>query len=159
MTSSRTKRSTKARSPKSDKRCKDCDAEGITTTRKASYPGPRCHTHNQRFKAKRKSRSHSQRVEDTYSISPEQYWAIYEAQGGRCAICQRATGARRKLSVDHDHACCNGPRSCGKCVRGLLCGPCNRDVLGHLRDSTDALQRAIDYLATPPARGVLTSNT
>jgi hypothetical protein len=72
---------------------------------------------------------------------------LYEAQGGRCYICQRATGARRRLAVDHNHAT-------GE-VRGLLCKPCNRDVLGHLRDNTEALQRAIDYLTNPPARRVL----
>ncbi|MGH7867573.1 MAG: endonuclease domain-containing protein, partial [Candidatus Dormibacteraceae bacterium] len=36
-----------------------------------------------------------------------------------------------------------------------LCKPCNRDVLGHLRDDPAALQRAIDYLTNPPARAVL----
>jgi hypothetical protein len=36
-------------------------------------------------------------------------------------------------------------------VRGLLCSTCNSRVLGHLRDSTEALERAIDYLHNPPA--------
>lgn len=27
--------------------------------------------------------------------------------------------------VDHDHTCCPGERSCGKCVRGWLCRSCN----------------------------------
>jgi hypothetical protein len=28
--------------------------------------------------------------------------------------------------VDHDHACCQKKnRSCGKCIRGLLCHTCN----------------------------------
>lgn len=40
-------------------------------------------------------------------------------------------------------------------MRGLLCKPCNRNVLGHLRDEVQALMRAIDYLTTPPARAVL----
>lgn len=137
------------------KRCKDCEAEGIRTRRVAKYPGPRCSTHHRATRKKRKDYSHQTHVEETYGISYEQYWEIYKAQGGKCAICQRANGTRRKLSVDHDHSCCNGPRSCGKCVRGLLCRSCNRNVLGHLRDSVDALQRAVDYLERPPAKRVL----
>lgn len=94
--------------------------------------------------------AHGRWVLQTYGITSEQYWALYEAQGGVCAICQRAKGtARRKLSVDHNH-------KTGE-VRGLLCGPCNRDVLGHLRDDPAALRRGADYLENPPARRVLTS--
>src|SRR4029077_2130187 len=29
------------------------------------------------------------------------------------------------LAVDHDHNCCPGAHSCGKCIRGILCGTCN----------------------------------
>jgi hypothetical protein len=28
---------------------------------------------------------------------------------------------KETLVIDHDHACCSGRRSCGKCVRGALC--------------------------------------
>ncbi|GGU45702.1 endonuclease VII domain-containing protein [Lentzea flava] len=104
----------------------------------------------------RRERDRSARIERTYGISEAQYQAIYRAQGGVCAICRRAKGnGRVRLSVDHDHTCCPGSTSCGKCVRGLLCKPCNRNVLGHLRDEVQALMRAIDYLTTPPAQAVL----
>jgi hypothetical protein len=49
-----------------------------------------------------------------------------------CEVC----GTTERLTVDHDHACCPGPRSCGKCVRGRLCGACNT-ALGSLRDDPD----------------------
>lgn len=92
------------------------------------------------------------RAQKIYSLAPGMYAKLYESQGGTCAICQRATGARRSLSVDHDHSCCAGKESCGKCVRGLLCGGCNYKILGHLRDDVESLQRAIDYLNDPPAK-------
>lgn len=69
-------------------------------------------------------------------------------------MCRRAKGIRKRLPVDHDHACCPGPIGCRDCVRGLLCTRCNR-LLGHLRDDTTAFQRGIDYLTSPPARAVL----
>lgn len=129
------------------KRCKDCVVEGITTQRKASYPGPRCFTHHRAFKNKRRVYNHTEHIGKTYGITGEEYQAIYEAQGGKCYICQRATGAKRKLAVDHDH-------DTGY-VRGLLCKMCNYRVLGHLRDDTESLQRAIDYINNPPAFRVI----
>lgn len=130
-----------------NKRCKDCIRDGVKTHRKASYPGPRCATHHREFKKQRRDYNHSDHINKTYGITAEEYQRIYEAQGSKCYICQRATGARRKLAVDHDHGT--------GFVRGLLCKPCNYKVLGHLRDDTEAFQRAIDYINNPPAFGVI----
>lgn len=98
-------------------------------------------------------RAHAQRLAQVYSITPEVYAALYRIQGGTCAICQRATGVRKRLAVDHDHACCNGPTSCGRCVRGLLCKSCNQ-MLGRMRDDPAAFRRAAAYLDYPPARDI-----
>lgn len=127
--------------------CKDCKASGIKTQRKASYPGPRCFTHHREFRNKRRQNSHAEHIGKTYGITAEEYQAIHKAQGGKCYICQRATGAKRRLAVDHDHE--------SGYVRGLLCKTCNYKVLGHLRDDTEAFQRAIDYINNPPAFAVI----
>ena len=136
------------------KRCVDCEREGIPAKRKTPHPGPRCATHHRVKRNERKAYSHERHVSETYNITYEQYWEIYEYQGGTCAICQRATGAKRKLSVDHDHACCKGKTSCGLCVRGLLCTSCNK-MLGHLRDDPQAVMRALHYLQYPPANNII----
>lgn len=136
------------------RRCVDCDVEGVTTLRKIALtragnpvPGPRCTTHHRARRIKTRDMSWEKRLLVIYGITPDEYWAIYAHQGGVCYICRRANGSKKKLSVDHDHRT--------GIVRGLLCSPCNRDVLGHLRDCIDALQRAIRYLLEPPAVQVI----
>lgn len=69
-----------------------------------------------------------------------------EAQGHRCAICGSPDPETRSgWAIDHDHGCCDGPKSCGKCVRGLLCNNCNAG-LGFFSDNADRLVRAVEYI-------------
>lgn len=89
---------------------------------------------------------HEAYVLKTYGLKAGQYDALYEAQGQRCYICERATGKARRLAVDHDHAT--------GFVRGLLCKPCN-SMLAHLRDSFAMIDRTAYYLADPPAFDVI----
>lgn len=134
--------------------CKECIAEGVRTKRKAPHPGPRCATHH---RAKRNTTRDARKgayVEKTYNITEDQYQALLAFQGGCCAICRRIKGLRKRLAVDHDHSCCDGPTSCGKCVRGLLCTTCNK-FLGHIRDSPAAMEFGKNYLIDPPANHVL----
>lgn len=140
--------------------CKDCTAEGVTTARPAPHPGPRCVTHHRAVTKARKAAAHGRRIVTTYGITPEEYAALLALQGGACAICTRATGATRRLSVDHDHAQARADghaaeTGCRVCVRGLLCRPCN-DALGHFRDSPEAGIRLALYLTYPPARRLST---
>lgn len=61
-----------------------------------------------------------------YGVTFDQYQEILEAQGGGCAICgRRPQKDARRMPVDHDHACCPGMNTCGTCIRGILCTPCN----------------------------------
>lgn len=84
-----------------------------------------------------------------YNISLELYLSMLETQGGKCAVCLNSFGKSKALCprVDHDHSCCEGQKSCGKCIRGLLCDSCNV-LLGRIRDNTTILQRGISYLST-----------
>jgi hypothetical protein len=79
-----------------------------------------------------------------YGVDVAWYDARLAEQGGGCAICGRHS-AGRLLAVDHDHSCCSGTKSCGKCVRAILCDSCNR-VLGLMGDSPERLEAAAAYL-------------
>lgn len=129
------------------RQCKDCKAENVATKRPAPYPGPRCATHHRQNKQKKSRAAHEKHLAATYGLTAEEYESIYQYQNGRCFICQRATGARKRLAVDHDHAT--------GYVRGLLCGTCNRKVVGHLRDDPEAFARGEQYLRSPPAFAVI----
>lgn len=98
-----------------------------------------------------------------HKISLDRYQNIFQGQGGRCAICSdsivmgydpnRDDGRRGSVAygahLDHDHACCPGRKSCGLCIRGLLCTRCNT-ALGNFRDNPAILRKAADYVSTGP---------
>jgi hypothetical protein len=89
--------------------------------------------------------SYCKRCNNAYAhqISWRRYQSLTE-QG--CAIC----GSEKRLCIDHDHSCCAGKYSCGRCVRGLLCTPCNTFV-GRLDGAT--YKKALIYLERTIRRG------
>lgn len=82
-----------------------------------------------------------------YGITKQIFDELREKQGYRCVVCKAHEGTlNRSFAVDHDHSCCpDKQKSCGKCVRGLLCGNCNT-ALGHFKDSKELLESAGNYL-------------
>lgn len=73
-----------------------------------------------------------------FGLTVEQFQALNDAQGGRCAICGVVPSGRfKRLSVDHDHRT-------GR-FRGLLCWWCNRGI-GFLQDDPEKMRGAIAYL-------------
>jgi hypothetical protein len=59
-----------------------------------------------------------------FGMTLSQYDEKLEKQQGLCAICRRPP-KKNLLHVDHDRKCCSGAKSCGKCIRDLLCPRCN----------------------------------
>lgn len=78
-----------------------------------------------------------------FSISTDEYVNMLKNQNFLCAICKKEDSKR--LSIDHDHSCCNGSYSCGRCIRGLICFRCNT-ALGMVSDDTAILKSMIEYL-------------
>ena len=76
--------------------------------------------------AKNPRRQISATIKYKYGITYKEYESMLEKQGGGCAICQtKDSGGRGRFHIDHDHSCCPTQKTCGKCVRGLLCSKCN----------------------------------
>jgi Recombination endonuclease VII len=63
---------------------------------------------------------------------------------GLCALCGKRD-KNRSLCSDHDHSCCAGTKSCGKCTRDFLCQKCNQGI-GFLLDSPELLRAAAIYV-------------
>jgi hypothetical protein len=80
-----------------------------------------------------------------YGLVASDYDALFDSQGGVCAVCQRAP-THRRLCVDHNH-------DTGE-IRGLICIACNL-LVHQLERNDDPAKRARAYLANPPARAVL----
>lgn len=103
-----------------------------------------------------------------HSLTPTQFIELYEAQSGRCKLChyrpefELTKRKKIQLNIDHDHSCCETTRyetgsearqrySCGKCIRGLLCHPCNLMIGYYERCNGDLTIVEFDkYLAQQP---------
>lgn len=85
------------------------------------------------------SRKYSLRI--NYKLSVEKYLELGEKQGWICLVCNH----RKAECVDHDHFCCPGKVSCGKCIRGLLCKQCNSGM-GVMQDDPQTLRNGANYI-------------
>lgn len=101
---------------------------------------------NKRWKATNSDENKLQekitRVKSRYGISSDMYQSMLTEQKFKCAICKGDMGIPR---IDHDHKCCPGSKSCGRCVRGLLCDNCNKG-LGQFKDNEKSLKNALLYV-------------
>lgn len=121
--------------------CKECrgiktrawyleNKERILSERKASYD---------------RDTERDKKLRSTYGISLEQYNQMLEEQNGVCAVCGDVSSDGKNLHVDHDHSCCSTNRSCGKCIRALLCNGCNQ-AEGFLRSDPNRALALAAYM-------------
>ena len=118
--------------------CRECMAE--YAKKRVAQPGVRAQINQRR-------RETGSNAAYKYGVTPEWFDRKLEEQSGRCACCgtDEPGGPTGVFHIDHDHACCPGKRSCGRCLRGLLCNRCNW-MLGLAKDDVDTLRSAVDYL-------------
>lgn len=84
------------------------------------------------------------------------------ARSPLCEICERNIVEKEMnrdgkfqspLVVDHDHTCCpSTSKSCGQCVRGLICRSCNSAV-GMIRNDAEVATRMALYLRMRSSEG------
>jgi hypothetical protein len=90
-----------------------------------------------------------------FNISFADVDRLFAFQDRRCALCPAEPPHIDGLNLDHDHNCCpDKGRSCGKCVRGLLCWNCNAGVVTwyeRLRGTVPLYPLFDKYLDEPPA--------
>ena len=89
-------------------------------------------------------RSH---LKTRFGLTALQWDRMLFEQSGRCYLCEEPM---LEPHVDHDHACCPGHRTCGECIRGLACQPCNV-AIGNFDDDSDRMHLVADRLAARKA--------
>lgn len=81
-------------------------------------------------------------LKSQYNMSRATYDAMYAEQEGKCFICRKH---EEWLCVDHDKRCCPDRKSCGECIRKLLCRNCN-SAIGLAGDDTEVLLAMVNYV-------------
>ena len=125
----------RAARPRVERFCRGCKTEITDLPSRTRYCSKQCQRRDEMLR-------------NRYGIHVSDYETMLATQDGRCALCP-ATPNGRAFHVDHDHGCCSGRKTCGRCVRGLLCGRCNQR-LGMFGDDPARLRAAADYLEGKP---------
>lgn len=135
-------------------RCKDCAKDVYWAGREESVVRKRQYNLKNKDEINAKAKIHrdsdpeknkERKLKYYYNITLDQYNAFSKEQNHACAICGGTNKNGKVLAVDHDHACCPGGRSCGSCVRGLLCNDCNLSI-GRMNDDPTRLVKAAQYI-------------
>lgn len=112
-----------------------------------------------RYRDSNPEKTFAYRMWTQYRLRIEEY---KELTKNGCEVC----GSFKRLVIDHDHSCCSGTSTCGNCIRGVLCTPCNT-AEGMLESSLQNAKNMVKYIkkwenrngknGRPVARGKLPS--
>ena len=81
-----------------------------------------------------------------FGLTLAEYQQMIYQQQGLCALCKEPLDLeKRNPPVDHDHKCCDGKKSCGKCIRGIVHQGCNV-FLGFVEGHPNILEYVKEYL-------------
>lgn len=120
--------------------CQDCGVD-FKVRKTGNLPKVCDPCFTERHRAAQRSDRRRKGLWEQYKMTVAQYQEMYQAQNGRCKICNGLAKGRGEknntLAVDHNH-------DTGK-IRGLLCTNCNTGI-GNLRDDIQLLEKAIKYL-------------
>lgn len=107
--------------------CKECHARRHNTRKIFSpeYKSVQVKA-NDRWRVDNPRASKNNVLKFKYKMSLEDFENLLDTQKGDCAICSLPAGDGESFVVDHDHNCCPRTATCGKCVRALVHGYCNR---------------------------------
>lgn len=103
--------------------------------------------------AKNPNYAKEKHLRQRFKLSIEKRNKLIQEQNGRCKICGTSDPGKRGWQIDHDHECCpTRKKTCGKCIRGILCISCNKG-LGDFKDSSNLLKAAALYLENSKKKG------
>lgn len=90
-------------------------------------------------------------------------WAARLITATTCDVCgerlrRNGSGGKHQGQVDHDHACCPSSKSCGNCVRAIVCNLCN-STAGAIERDWERTMKVLHYLGkwTPQEPGATLS--
>ena len=112
--------------------CNSCSETDVKNFRvdASGYVYPRCKSCFINYKKEwRNTNRNKQQIYNRkykYKLSEDEINLLLFEQDFMCGMCE--IDLEDTFEIDHDHSCCSGQVSCGKCVRGIVCKSCNQKL-------------------------------
>lgn len=117
-------------------KCKSCFQQDVNARRTDPQIKAKRASHMREYRKNNREAWLKASIKYRYNITLDEWNQMFDAQIGKCAICEKEFSGTPH--VDHCHIT-------GQ-IRGLLCGACNR-MLGQAKDNPNVLLKGAAYLA------------